>query len=107
MGRPLAPLHVRSRVAPEVVERHLANGYESHRVIGPRGTVVIFDDNIIHRATPARAGARDVVVFQVRPSLFRARPHLDRRWTGSFCHQNVNRDPYDLAPRLKTAGEPA
>jgi hypothetical protein len=40
-------------------------------------------------------------VFQVRPATFRAEPHLDRRWTGSFQHVDVNGDPNDITPRLK------
>ncbi|MFA5909885.1 MAG: glycosyltransferase [Vicinamibacterales bacterium] len=100
-GAPLAPLHWKSRVPSAEVERYLANGYERHAVTGPRGTVVMFDDNVIHRATLARTSHRDVLVFQVRPATFRAEPRLDARWTGSFLHQYVNRDPSDLRPHPK------
>jgi hypothetical protein len=100
-GAPLAPMHHHSRIAPGVVDGYLANGHETHRVTGPRGTVIVFDDNVIHRATLARSAARDVVVCQVRPVLFEARPRIDSQWTGSFQHHNVNRSPYDLAPLLK------
>ncbi len=101
MGKPLAPLHRGSRVAPEEIDRRLADGYEAHRITGPRGTVVVFDDNVVHRGTLATGGHRDVVVFQVRPATFEARPHVDPRWTGSFLHHDVNRDPADVTPHLK------
>jgi hypothetical protein len=100
-GAPLAPMHHHSRIAPGVVDGYLANGHETHRVTGPRGTVIVFDDNVIHRATLARSAPRDVVVCQLRPALFEARPRIDAQWTGSFQHHNVNRSPYDLVPLLK------
>ena len=68
-GAPLSPLHLNSRVPAAVIDRHLAAGCEPRVVTGPRGTIVIFDDNIIHRGTLAQTGHRDVLVLQVRPSL--------------------------------------
>ena len=100
-GAPIAPLHVRSRVDHSRVERWLRNGCETHTVIGPAGTMIVFDDNIIHRGTLARDGHRDALVFQVRPAAFRADPHLDKCWTGSFQHIDVNGDPNDITPRVK------
>jgi len=100
-GAPIAPLHVRSRVDDSRVARWLGNGCRSTAVVGPAGTMIVFDDNVIHRGTIARERHRDVLVFQVRPAAFRAEPHLDRRWTGSFQHIDVNGDPYDITPRVK------
>lgn len=101
LGAPLAPLHIKSRVSPEAVAGYLGAGHERHQVTGPAGTIVVFDDNVIHRGTLARTAPRDVLVLQVRPSLVRARPRIDPRWTGSFLHQNVNADPFDMAAHLK------
>jgi hypothetical protein len=100
-GSPLAPSFGDSRVAADAVARLVAGGGESRAVTGPRGTVVVFDDNVIHRGNLAQTGHRDVLVLQVRPATFRATPRIDRRWTGSFLHANVNRDPDDLTPHLK------
>lgn len=101
-GSPIAPLHGLSRVSNEDVDRRLASGWGRHRVTGPRGTIVVFDDNVVHRATLARTAHRDVVVFQVRPSTFRATSRLDGRWTGSFAHKSINRDPWQLEPEPRT-----
>jgi hypothetical protein len=98
-GSPLAPLYGNSRVPAEEIDRHLANGWEAHPVVGPRGTVLIFDDNIVHRATLARDAHRDVIVFQIRPSLFKSSPRIDPRWTGTFGHQDFHSDPGELAPK--------
>ena len=100
-GSPLVPRFGHSRVADDEIERCVASGWERRVVTGPRGTILVFDDNIVHRATLARRAHRDVIVFQVRPADFKATPHIDPRWTGTFLHYNVNSDPCDLAPRRK------
>lgn len=97
-GAPLAPAFGNSRVAESTVREHLDRGCACRRVTGPRGTIILFDDNVIHRATLAAAAHRDVLVLQVRPAAFAADPHIDPRWTGSFRHRAFNRDPADLAP---------
>ena len=68
---------------------------------GPAGTMIIFDDNIIHRGTLALEAHRDVLVLQVRPAAFRAEPYVSDRWTRSFQHLDVNRDPRDVTPRAR------
>jgi hypothetical protein len=98
-GAPLTPLFCSSRIPTEQIAHHLANGWEEHPVTGRRGTVVIFDDNIVHRATLARAAHRDVIVFQIRPSTFKASPRIDRRWTGTYGHVDFPPNPRDLTPR--------
>lgn len=102
MGAPLSPLHLNSRVPDATIERHIASGCEPRLVTGPRGTIVVFDDNIIHRGTLAQTGHRDVLVLQVRPSLTPAQPRIDRRWTGSFGHKDLNADPRDMAAHPKS-----
>jgi hypothetical protein len=97
-GGPLSPLFGNSRVPVEAIDQHLASGWAAHPVTGRRGTVLIFDDNIVHRATLAQASHRDVIVFQVRPNTFKVSPHIDRRWTGTFGDQAFNADPDELAP---------
>lgn len=104
-GAPLAPMYGSSRVPAEEVGRYLADGFETHLVTGPRGTITVFDDNVIHRGTLAKTAHRDVLVFQVRPSTFRAQPHVNPKWTGSFNHRDVNRDPFDLVPHPKQRAE--
>lgn len=98
LGKPLSPLHGDSRVPVAEIERDLANGWHRELVTGPRGTVLVFDNNVVHRGTIARSAHRDVLIFQVRPALFAASPHIDPRWTGSFSHLDFNRDPWRLAP---------
>jgi hypothetical protein len=91
------PLRGDSRVAKDVVERRLAEGYVVHQAVGTSGTALLFDDNVIHRATLARTAPRDALVLQVRPATFRPERYIDRQWTGSFEHIDVNNDPWQYA----------
>jgi hypothetical protein len=97
------PLLGHSRVSASRVEQRIAEGYEAFKATGPRGTLLVFDDNVLHRATFAREGHRDVLVFQLRPATFRPEPRLDPRWTGSFEHDDFNLDPNDYGVRVKRA----
>jgi len=101
LGRPIAPLHGRSRLDPATVERWLRNGHQRCVVTGLAGTTIVFDDNVIHRGTLARDAHRDVLVLQVRPVTFCPSSCVDPRWTGSFPHVDISRDPYDITPRVK------
>jgi hypothetical protein len=99
----LAPLPLvgTSRLAPDTLERYMEQGYRSRRVTGKAGTLILFDNNIAHRANVATEGHRDVLVLQVRPATFRPASPLDRRWTGSFAHVDFSPNPYVYRPRLK------
>lgn len=98
-GAPLTPLCGDSRVPAEEIDRRLAGNWTCHSVTGARGTIVVFDDNVVHRATMAKVAHRDAVVFQVRPATFQPLKHIDARWTGSFGHWDFNRDPWVFAAR--------
>ena len=98
-GTPIAPTFGTSRVSGARVEAALRDGWERCRVTGPRGTMILFDDNVVHRATMATTGHRDVVVFQVRPVPFRVANHIDARWTGTFGDRQFHLDPNQLQPQ--------
>jgi hypothetical protein len=95
------PLLGNSRVSAAEVDTLLASGHEAVKATGPRGTMLIFDDNVLHRATFAREGRRDALVYQIRPAVFKPQERLDRRWSGSFEHVDFNLRPDDYQVRLK------
>ena len=92
-GLPLTPLYGESRVTKEAMERYFAEGFVPQQVTGPKGTMIVFDNNMIHRSTLAVQTHRDVLILQVRPATGKYRPYVDARWTGSFQHAPFNRDP--------------
>jgi hypothetical protein len=104
-GQPLGfspkPLLGDSRINASRVDELVANGHEIVKATGPRGTMLIFDDNVLHRATFAREGRRDVLVYQIRPATFPPERRLDPRWSGSFEHVDFNPQPGDYEVRLK------
>ena len=97
------PIGGHSRVSEVRIANYVASGCEIRHVTGPRGTMILFHDNAIHRGLPPTQSHRDVVVLQLRPSCVRQRPYIDPRWTGSFQHEGVNFDPWVITPQLEPA----
>lgn len=95
------PLFDNSRISPKAIKRYLLDGYDCRRVTGPRGTMILFDNNVVHRASLAKSVYRDVIVLQIRPATFCPRSYIDPQWTGSFQHVDFNPNPYDYHPREK------
>ncbi len=100
-GEPIGPLARDGRVPLAEIQDRLAAGARCETVIGPRGTVLLFDDNVIHRATLATRRHRDVLVLQLRPASIATRPRLDPKWTGTFGHEDFPSNPWRLAPRVR------
>jgi hypothetical protein len=95
------PLLGNSRLSTRFLKRHIESGCRPHRVTGPAGTLILFDNNIAHKANLARKRHRDVVTFQIRPCDHPAAHALDVRWTGSFQHEDFNRSPGDYTARIR------
>lgn len=96
-----APLSGYGRVSDNAVQQYLSNGYECHKVTGQSGTLLLFDENVVHKANVAKSGYRDVVVLQIRPATFRPETYIDPRWTGSFQHVDFSLTPYEYEPKPK------
>jgi hypothetical protein len=94
------PLYGQSRISASVMAAHHAKGRRTQAVTGPRGTAVLFNDNVIHRATFATERHRDALILQLRPTRQRRLPYVDPRWTGSYQHRDFNRDPERLEPEI-------
>lgn len=92
-GPRLTPLYGESRLSREELERCHEQRLVTQRITGPRGTMILFDNNMIHRANRAAQTHRDVLIFQVRPVLSKHQPYVDARWTGSFQHAPFTRNP--------------
>jgi hypothetical protein len=66
----------------------------------PGRNAVLFNDDVIHRATFAERRHRDVLILQLRPATRRRTPYVDPRWTGSFQHRDFNPDPEQVEPQV-------
>jgi hypothetical protein len=103
-GSPLAPLCGDRRFNEKSMRRFFGRGFETHQVTGPAGTLILFDNNVIHRGNLGLKKHRDVLVFQVRPTLERLDKPIDCRWTGSFQHGDFNPFPADHQLYVKEQG---
>ena len=99
-GSPIAPLYGTSRIPDSKIQRFLDSGFERRQVTGPRGTMILFDNDVIHRGTLALQKHRDVLIFQIRPFARALKPYIDQRWTGSFQHADFSPDPSDVVPAI-------
>lgn len=90
----------KSRIPDEEIERLKKHeGFIERKVTGPPGTLILFDNNCIHRATVPDNRYRDVVIFNFRPYHQAVRPYISREHTGSWDFNAKNWDPYSLKIR--------
>jgi len=92
------PLAADTLITRPMLERYGQLGFEPHKVVGPKGTLVLFDNNTVHKANMAKTRHRDVIVMQIRPSLVRRSQYIGREWTGSFPHVDFSPDPAEHRP---------
>ncbi len=79
----------------EEVNRLINNKkYISNKVVGNRGLVTSFLNNVAHRANPSIEGYRDVINIRVKPTLHKTDEYINKRWTTSFEASGVvDKDP--------------
>lgn len=70
---------INGRIPEEVLNDYLDNGYERIRITGKKGTMVLFDSKIIHKANTPKNGSRVVLVLPIRPSIFKPARYVDPR----------------------------
>tara|TARA_B100000287_G_scaffold431738_1_gene489581 strand:- start:873 stop:1733 length:861 start_codon:yes stop_codon:yes gene_type:complete len=82
-----------SRVSPYQMDKLKEMGFEPTKVCGPAGTVIIFNENVIHRATTATKSHRDVVNFLIKPSIEKLSPYINKEHTGGLQNKDMFMDP--------------
>ncbi len=79
------PQFRKSRVPSVFVDQLRAEGYEDFHVEGDAGTFVLFDQNIIHKATiPSRTPERICLVYNFRPYHRPLRCHIGPSLTSDW-----------------------
>lgn len=92
-GTKSPPGYPNSRVSVFQILEYINQGYERRKVVGKKGTTIIFDNNIIHRANIPVNKIRDVLVLQFRPSLEKRNQYFQKKWTGTFSENAVTKNP--------------
>tara|TARA_Y100000361_G_scaffold139419_1_gene142459 strand:+ start:4520 stop:5326 length:807 start_codon:yes stop_codon:yes gene_type:complete len=83
-----------SRISDQEINNLKSNGYQKNSMIGKKGLLTIFNNNLIHRATiPEVNKYRDVVVIRVKPTINKIE-YIDEKYTTSWETSGVvNQNP--------------
>ncbi len=95
------PYVPQSRIPKNMMNEFSAAGYKKHKITGPAGTMLFFDNNIVHRATIPTEGYRDVAILNIRPTFNKIRPWISKSTCGSWMHKSPIMDPNATTPKLK------
>ena len=86
-----------SRIPEDFLNVLKQQGFTPGKVTGKTGTMCIFDNNIIHKASiPEPGNYRDAIVLMVRPTKEKTRPFIDKNNTGTFYHVDLHVNPEHL-----------
>jgi hypothetical protein len=97
----LPPYIPQSRIPENIMNDFINQGYEKTKIIGSKGTALFFDNNIVHKANVPTRAYRDVVIFNIRPTMLKLDPYISRNFTGTWGHKSPIMNPEELIPRLK------
>lgn len=76
---------INNRIPNKWIENKISEGYERYKITGKSGTIIIFDNNIIHKANIARNNYRDIVNIEIRPKLTKQNKYYDNKYNnGKF-----------------------
>ena len=83
-----------TRIPRELFPHISADGYIPYKVVGNKGHVSIFDNNIIHRGSLPSEGFRYAVVFQFKPIDKKLKKIFGKSITGNGAkHPTFDKDP--------------
>lgn len=71
------PTQVNNRFFDEDIKIMNSMGYYNKKITGKKGTIIIFNENIVHKANYARSNHRDVLNANLRPSINKVKKYLD------------------------------
>lgn len=80
------PTYRGCRISYPQINEFINNGYETVKVTGKKGTIIIFDNNIVHKANRCKTSYRDILTLQVRPRMDKLTQYLSEEYTGSWDH---------------------
>jgi len=90
-----------SRIVGKELEDYIKSGSKTKKITGDKGTICLFDNNIIHRASTAKREYRDAIVLMFRPWDQEVRPYISKDYTGSNNHVDVFKDPQFFGAKRK------
>ncbi|MCY4644218.1 MAG: hypothetical protein OXB88_06325 [Bacteriovoracales bacterium] len=83
-----------SRFYDDDLRSYYNQGYSFTPILGSRGTVIVFDNNIIHKASnPSHGRKRESIVFMIRPWKKKMETYISQKTTGSFGDKTIFINP--------------
>ena len=72
-----------------ITKHQLSNfsGFSPHKIVGKTGKIIIFSQNIIHKANIPKNNERVILTLQVKPILNKRDKYFCRKYTGTFLNQ--------------------
>lgn len=68
---------LQGRIPSAAIDNYLNNGYERINAVGKKGTIILFDSKIIHKANLAKHNDRLALVLPIRPSIKKPTRYTD------------------------------
>ena len=67
-----------NRISEQDIEDLLKLGYKKKKITGKKGTIILFSENIIHRANYCKENHRNVINTVICPSLYKNINYFNR-----------------------------
>ena len=77
--------------AKNTINKLLVNGYKRKKIIGEKGTCVVFQTGLIHRANIGIDNHRDVLSLECRPTHFKIKNHKEYFLNEKFSQKNFDK----------------
>lgn len=94
------PIHKGCRISHKNINKMCREGYKPFKVIGKKGSIIFFRQNIVHKANIPKNNERIILTLQVKPILNKREKYFDRKYTGTFENEIGgaigSRDPYNI-----------
>jgi hypothetical protein len=86
-----------SRITKEQIDTLSQEGYVPQKILGKKGTIAVFDNNIAHRASiPSPSHTRDAMVFMVRPWRTKEEKYINREHCRAWKRQSIFINPEEI-----------
>lgn len=90
------PKWPKSRVPRTVIKEYKMQGFKEHHIEGPKGTFIVFNNNIVHRATnPVEEPERMCLIYHFRPYHKKLDHHIGKDITWGW-KSKVNSKTFDF-----------
>lgn len=85
-----------SRIPEKVIQQYKRRGYKPFYVEGPKGTFILFNNNIVHKATiPTEEPERLCLIYHFRPYHTKMESHINDNITWDW-KSKINSKTYDF-----------